>query len=679
MSDPDVRKQIEELRQQINYHNYLYHTLDSPIISDYEFDQLMNKLKELEAAHPELITPDSPTQRTGGPPLEKFRKVQHPVPVLSLANGFGRQDILDWYERILKIDPAVAHADYVLEPKLDGLTVVLHYENGLFVLGATRGDGFVGEDVTENLKTIPSVPLRIPIKGDIIPPERLVVRGEAIIFKKDFERLNAELAQRGEKTYLNPRNTAAGSLRQLDPKITAQRPLKIYLYQILISSDTPPATQRETLEYLEALGFPVNPLRWYAKTIEEAISICEQQATARHDWPYDADGVVIKINDLALAQRLGYVGKDPRGAIAFKYPGTEVETTLLDIQVNVGRTGVLTPLAILKPVNIGGVIVKQATLHNFDFIREKDIRIGDQVLVKRAGEVIPYVLGPLPEKRTGDEKPFQIPTHCPSCGSEIQKEPGEVAYYCVNSSCPAQLARNIENFASRSAMDINGLGPQIIAQLIDAGLIRSAADLYTLTKEDLLKLEKFGEKKAENLLQAIQASKQQPLERLIIGLGIHGVGEVAARKLASTFHSLDKLSQADVSQLEQLEGIGPNIAQSIVGWFQQSHNRELLEKLKQNGVWPVEAEEAEQAEHKPLAGLTFVITGTLPTLTREEATRLIEENGGKVTNSVSRKTSYLILGAEPGSKYIKAVELGVPILDENQLKKLLEAKQAGDK
>ena len=677
MSDPDVRKQIEELRQQINYHNYLYHTLDSPIISDYEFDQLMNKLKELEAAHPELITPDSPTQRTGGAPLDKFRKVQHPVPVLSLANGFGRQDILDWYERILKIDPAVANADYVLEPKLDGLTVVLHYENGLFTLGATRGDGLIGEDVTENLRTIPSVPLRIPIKGDIVPPERLVVRGEAIIFKKDFERLNAELAQRGEKTYLNPRNTAAGSLRQLDPKITAQRPLKIYLYQILISSDTPPATQRETLEYLEALGFPVNPLRWYAKTIEEAINICEQQATARHEWPYDADGIVIKINNLALAQRLGYVGKDPRGAIAFKYPGTEVETTLLDIQVNVGRTGVLTPLAILKPVNIGGVIVKQATLHNFDFIREKDIRIGDQVLVKRAGEVIPYILGPLPEKRTGNEKPFQMPTSCPSCGSKIQKEPGEVAYYCVNSSCPAQLARNIENFASRGAMDINGLGPQIIAQLIDAGLIHSAADLYTLKKEDLLKLEKFGEKKAENLLQAIQASKQQPLERLIIGLGIHGVGEVAARKLASTFHSLDNLSQADVSQLEQLDGIGPNIAQSIVGWFQQPQNRELLEKLKQNGVWPVEAEESEQLKSKPLAGLTFVITGTLPTLTREEATRLIEENGGKVTDSVSRKTSYLVLGAEPGSKYIKAIELGVPILDENQLKELINKQGAG--
>jgi DNA ligase (NAD+) len=677
MSDPDVRKQIEELRQQINYHNYLYHTLDSPIISDYEFDQLMNKLKELEAAHPELITPDSPTQRTGGAPLDKFRKVQHPVPVLSLANGFGRQDILDWYERILKIDPAVANADYVLEPKLDGLTVVLHYENGLFVLGATRGDGFVGEDITENLKTIPSIPLRVPIRGDIKPPEQLVVRGEAIIFKKDFERLNAELAQRGEKTYLNPRNTAAGSLRQLDPKITTQRPLKIYLYQILISSDTPPATQRETLEYLESLGFPVNPLRWYAKTIEEAINICEQQATARHNWPYDADGVVIKINDLALAQRLGYVGKDPRGAIAFKYPGTEVETTLLDIQVNVGRTGVLTPLAILKPVNIGGVIVKQATLHNFDFIREKDIRIGDQVLVKRAGEVIPYILGPLPEKRTGNEKPFQMPTSCPSCGSKIQKEPGEVAYYCVNSSCPAQLARNIENFASRGAMDINGLGPQIIAQLIDAGLIHSAADLYTLKKEDLLKLEKFGEKKAENLLQAIQASKQQSLERLIIGLGIHGVGEVAARKLASTFHSLDNLSQADVSQLEQLDGIGPNIAQSIVWWFQQPHNRELLEKLKQNGVWPVEAEESEQLKRKPLAGLTFVITGTLPTLTREEATRLIEENGGKVTDSVSRKTSYLVLGAEPGSKYIKAVELGVPILDENQLKELVKKQGAG--
>lgn len=676
MSEQDVRKQIEELRQQINYHNYLYHTLDSPIISDFEFDQLMTKLKQLEATHPELITPDSPTQRTGGQPLEKFRKVQHPVPVLSLANGFGRQDVLDWYDRILKIDPTVARADYVLEPKLDGLTVVLHYEKGLFVLGATRGDGLVGEDVTENLKTIPSIPLRIPIKGDLTPPERLVVRGEAIIFKKDFERLNAELEQRGEKTYLNPRNTAAGSLRQLDPSITAKRPLKVYLYQILISSDTPPTTQRATLEYMESLGFPVNPLRWYAKTIEEAITICEQQATARHEWPYEADGVVIKINDLNLAQRLGFVGKDPRGAIAFKYPGTEVETTLLDIQVNVGRTGVLTPLAILKPVSIGGVIVKQATLHNFDFIRDKDIRIGDQVLVKRAGEVIPYILGPLPEKRTGKEKPYQVPTKCPSCGSKIEKMPDEVAYYCVNSSCPAQLARNIENFASRTAMDINGLGSQIIAQLIDAGLIHSAADLYTLKKEQLLKLEKFGDKKADNLLQAIEASKQQPLERLIIGLGIHGVGEVAARKLARTFHSLDKLSQADTSQLEMLEGIGPNIAQSIVGWFQQPHNRELLEKLKQNGVWPVEEEIAENVANKPLTGLTFVITGTLPTLTREEATRLIEENGGKVTDSVSRKTSYLVLGAEPGSKYIKAVELGVPILDENQLKGLIEKRRA---
>ena len=671
MSDQDVQKQIEELRQQINYHNYRYHTLDAPIISDYEFDQLMNKLKELEAAHPELITPDSPTQRSGGQPLEKFRKVQHPMPVLSLANGFGRQDVLDWYDRILKINPAVAQADYVLEPKLDGLTVVLHYENGLFNLGATRGDGLVGEDVTENLKTIPSVPLRIPIRGDLKPPERLVVRGEAIIFKKDFERLNTEIEQRGEKAYLNPRNTAAGSLRQLDPSITAKRPLKVYLYQVLISSDTPPDTQRGTLEYLEALGFPVNPLRWYAKTIEEAITICEQQATARHEWPYDADGVVIKINDLKLAQSLGYVGKDPRGAIAFKYPGTEVETTLLDIQVNVGRTGVLTPLAILKPVSIGGVVVKQATLHNFDFIRDKDIRVGDQVLVKRAGEVIPYILGPLTEKRTGKEKPYQVPTTCPSCGSKIQKMPGEVAYYCVNSSCPAQLARNIENFASRGAMDINGLGAQIIAQLIDAGLIHSAADLYTLKKEDLLKLEKFGEKKAENLLEAIAASKQQSLDRLIIGLGIHGVGEVAARKLASTFKSLDALSQAEANQLETLEGIGPNIAQSIESWFKQPQNRALLEKLKHNGVWPMEEEAVESAKHKPLSGLTFVLTGTLPSLTREEATRLIEENGGKVTDSVSKKTSYLVLGAEPGSKYVKAVQLGVPILDEDQLKELI--------
>ncbi|HOG58230.1 MAG TPA: NAD-dependent DNA ligase LigA [Anaerolineaceae bacterium] len=671
MDEKEIRQQIETLREQLHYHNYLYHTLDAPVISDYDYDQLYKRLKELESAHPELITADSPTQRSGGQPLDKFRKVEHPSPIQSLANGFGRQDTLDWYERILRLDPAVARADYVLEPKLDGLTVVLTYENGSFVLGATRGDGLVGEDVTENLRTIPTLPLRIPVMGGGHAPARLVVRGEAIMFKDDFERLNAQLEQRGEKTYLNPRNTAAGSLRQLDPAVTAKRPLKIFLYQILESSEETPNTQSEILDYLMKLGFPVNPLRWHANNIEEAVQICEAQALSRHTWAYDADGIVIKINDQALSRRLGFSGKDPRGALAFKYPGQEVETTLLDIQVNVGRTGVLTPLAVLKPVSIGGVIVRQATLHNFDFIRDKDIRIGDQVLLKRAGEVIPYILGPLPEKRDGTEKTFEIPRECPSCGSPIQKVPEEVAYYCVNSSCPAQLVRNLENFASRGALDISGLGSQIVAQLVESGLVNSAADLYTLKRDALMKLDKFGEKKAENLLQAVESSKQQPLERLIIGLGIHGVGEVAARKLARQFLNLDALSRASLDELTSLEGIGPGIAASITGWFAQPHNQELLQKLRANGVWPQEHETKENAQSGALAGKTFVITGTLPTLSREQAERLILEHGGTISSSVSKKTDYLLLGENPGSKYAKALELGIPILDEDSLRQML--------
>ena len=671
MDEKEIRQQIETLREQLHYHNYLYHTLDAPVISDYDYDQLYKRLKELESAHPELITADSPTQRSGGQPLDKFRKVEHPSPIQSLANGFGRQDTLDWYERILRLDPAVASADYVLEPKLDGLTVVLTYENGSFVLGATRGDGLVGEDVTENLRTIPTLPLRIPVMGGGHAPARLVVRGEAIMFKDDFERLNAQLEQRGEKTYLNPRNTAAGSLRQLDPAVTAKRPLKIFLYQILESSEETPNTQSEILDYLMKLGFPVNPLRWHADNIEEAVQICEAQALSRHTWAYDADGIVIKINDQALSRRLGFSGKDPRGALAFKYPGQEVETTLLDIQVNVGRTGVLTPLAVLKPVSIGGVIVRQATLHNFDFIRDKDIRIGDQVLLKRAGEVIPYILGSLPEKRDGTEKTFEIPRECPSCGSPIQKVPEEVAYYCVNSSCPAQLVRNLENFASRGALDISGLGSQIVAQLVESGLVNSAADLYTLKRDALMKLDKFGEKKADNLLQAVERSKQQPLERLIIGLGIHGVGEVAARKLARQFHNLDALSRASLDELTSLEGIGPGIAASITGWFAQPHNQELLQKLRANGVWPQEHETKENAQSGALAGKTFVITGTLPTLSREQAERLILEHGGTISSSVSKKTDYLLLGENPGSKYAKALELGIPILDEDSLRQML--------
>ncbi|MGB4594698.1 MAG: NAD-dependent DNA ligase LigA [Anaerolineaceae bacterium] len=672
MSEKTLLEEYQSLRDQINFHNYLYNTLDQPEISDFEYDQLFNRLKDIEKAHPEWITPISPTQRSGSSPLDRFVKVQHPAPILSLANGFGSQEAYNWYQRILRLNPEVAKADYLLEPKLDGLTVVLHYENGLFTLGATRGDGLVGEDITENLKTLRSLPISIPVNKHAIAPDHLVVRGEVFIFKADFEKLNAELAAKGENLYLNPRNTAAGSLRQLDSTITATRPLRLYVYQILESSEAIPDTQAGILEYLEALGLPVNPQRWHAKSINEAIQICEAEGLNRHSWKYEADGIVIKVNDQTLFRELGFVGKDPRGALAYKYPGTEVETILKDIQVNVGRTGVLTPLAILEPVSIGGVIVKKATLHNFDFIAEKDIRIGDRVLVKRAGEVIPYILAALPEKRDGSQMPYTVPQTCPSCGSEVEKDPDQVAYYCINASCPAQLTRTIENFASRGAMDIDGLGSQIVAQLVENGLIRSAADLYSLSKEQLITLDKFGEKKAENLLKAIQETKNNPLFRLIIGLGIRGIGEVAARKLADRFTNLSILQMADFDTLQSIEGIGPNIARSVVDWFHQPQNQQLLNNLRASGVWPVEVSESKTASELKLNGLTFVITGTLPTMSREQATELIVANGGMVSGSVSKKTSFLLLGVDAGSKYTKAVELGVPILDEAGLRNLMD-------
>jgi len=672
MSDEELQQELTGLRQQINYHSYLYNTLDQPEISDFEYDQLFNRLKAIEAEHPELITPDSPTQKIGSQVSEKFTKVSHPAPILSLANGFGSQDALAWYDRILRLDPRVAKADFVLEPKLDGLTVVLHYDNGIFTLGATRGDGSVGEDITANLRTIPSLPLGIPVLPTGSPaPRHIVFRGEVFITKADFLALNAELEQRGDKIYLNPRNTAAGSLRQLDPAIAATRPLKLFLYQVLESSDPLPQTQSGILEYIASFGLPVNPLRWHASNITEVIQICEKEGLNRHKWAYDADGIVIKLNDLQLSNALGFVGKDPRGSLAYKYPGEEVETTLLDIQVNVGRTGVLTPLAILEPVSIGGVVVKQATLHNFDFIADKDLRIGDRVLVKRAGEVIPYIVAALKEKRNGSQKPYIPPTECPSCGSQVEQAPGEVAWYCLNAACPAQLTRNIENFVSRSAMDITGLGEQIVAQLVQSGLVRSLPDIYRLTKDQLLTLEKFGQKKAENLLAAIQASKSQSLQRLIIGLGIKGIGEVAARKLAQKYGDLDAISRAGFDELQQLEGVGPNLAESIYEWFQLESNRQVLEQLKALGLWPVEISSA-PAGNLPLTGLTFVVTGTLEGFSREGISEFILANGGKVSSSVSSKTSYLVLGTDPGSKYDKALQLGVPIISEQELRKLVE-------
>jgi len=671
MTDQNIVNQLEELRQKIHFHNYRYHTLDQPLITDYEYDQLLNELKHLETEYPELITPDSPTQRSGAKPLDKFRKVTHPAPILSLANGFGTPDIRNWIERISKLDERVRQADFVVEPKIDGLTVVLHYTNGIFSMGATRGDGELGEEISENLRTIPSLPLRIPVDGSFQAPEVLVVRGEVFINKSDFESLNQRLAEAGEKTYLNPRNTAAGSLRQLDAKITATRPLKILVYQIVSSSEDVPITQWETLDYLKKLGFPVSDICQYAPDIEAAILLCEKAADVRQSWPFDADGTVIKLNNLTLADSLGFVGKDPRGAIAYKYPTQEVTTKLIDISVNVGRTGVLTPQAILEPVMIGGVIVKQATLHNFDFIKEKDIRIGDRVLVKRAGEVIPYIIGPVMDARTGEEKPWQPPQVCPACGEAVENIPGEVAWYCVNSACPAQLLRNIEHFVSRGAMDIVGLGYRIVEQLIEAGLVKDVGDLYRLDKSELLQLEGFAEKKATNLLTAIEQSKAQPLERLITALGIHGIGEVAARDLAQTFSDLDALANASQEALQALPGFGPNISLAIVDWFARPSNQSLLIKLKSSGIWPVNEPTQSGDAKQALVGLTFVITGTLPTLSREQATELILEYGGKVSSSVSKNTSYLLLGAEPGSKYAKAHQLGVPILSEEALREMI--------
>lgn len=671
MGENNLHNRLLELRRQIGYHNYRYHVLDDPIISDYEFDKLMAELRSIEAEHPEWITPDSPTQRTGAPPAEKFNKVSHPAPILSLANAFSPDEVRAWYERIRKLDDRVEKATFVVEPKLDGLTVVLHYRNGSFIQGATRGDGEIGEDVTQNLRTIKALPLRIPIlDGSVKAPDYLVVRGEVFIYIKDFIELNRRLQEAGEKTYLNPRNTAAGSLRQLDPALTASRPLTLLTYDIVLLENKKPRTHVEIVEYLKSLGFPVVPIK-YCKTIEEAIAEGEARAKKRHELPYEADGVVIKINEVDLAEDLGVVGKDPRGAIAFKFPAQEVSTRLIDIGVNVGRTGVLTPYAILEPVEVGGVIVKQATLHNFDYIAEKDIRPGDRVLVKRAGDVIPYIIGPVVSVRSGEEKPYVPPSNCPACGEPVEHIEGEVAWYCVNAACPAQLIRNLEHFVSRGAMDITGLGIKIVEQLVEAGLVHDVADLYYLKKEDLLKLEGFADKKAENILSAIENSKGQSLARLITALGIRGVGEVGATNLANLYPDLDSLASATYEELQNIEGIGPNIAQAIVDWFSRPGNRLVLEKLKKAGVWPVRKGPIVIKESNTLEGLTFVITGTLPNFSREEAKELIESHGGKVTDTVSRKTSYLVLGENPGSKYQKALSLGIPVLDEDGLRKLI--------
>ncbi len=673
MADKETAERAAELRRELHFHNYRYHVLDSPVISDGEYDRMLHELKQIEDDHPELLAPDSPTLRVGGDVSDAFVRVAHPQPVLSLANAFDADEVRAWYQRLVRLDQRVSEVAFVVEPKLDGLTVVLHYQDGIFIRGATRGDGEFGEDISSNLRTVRSLPLRIPVEEDgVDPPERLVVRGEAIIYREDFEEMNRRIEAEGGRPYMNPRNTAAGSLRQLDPSLTAGRPIRLICYAVLDSSGEPFDSQWEVLETLKQLGFPVQEQSELCADIEATIAAVDRMADRRLDFPYEVDGMVIKIDDLALAESLGVVGKDPRAAIAFKLPAEEVSTQLLDIAVNVGRTGVITPYAKLDPVEVGGVTVRQATLHNFDFIREKDIRIGDRVLIKRAGDVIPYVIGPLENARTGAEKRFRIPKRCPDCGEPLQQLEGEVAVYCVNASCPAQLVRNLEHFASRGAMDIEGLGIKIAQQLVAEKLVEDVADVYSLKMEDLLQLEGFAQTKAENLLAAIEHSKGRSLSRLLNALGIRGVGSTVAVDFAHRFRSLDALMNAKAEELEGVEGIGPNIAASVREWFGQTRNQTVLEKLRGAGVWPVLTEERAEHGAGPLSGLRFVLTGTLPTMTRGEAKQRIEAAGGKVIGSVSARTSYVIAGQNPGSKLQEARSLGVDVLDEGGLLKLME-------
>ncbi len=679
---------IEELRKNIRYHNYRYYVLNSPVVSDAEYDRLMQELRELEAAHPLLVPPDSPTQRVGAEPLDKFEKVRHPRPMLSLSDAFEEEELWAWLERISKLLPEdVAQGDlqYVVEPKFDGLTVVLTYEDGRYVQGATRGNGIEGENVTANIKTIKGVPLRIPVSPDGPrpeaasltiegpPPARLVVRGEAYMPIDQFEEFNRRQVELGQKTFANPRNAAAGSVRQLDPRITASRPLSLFTYAVVDSEGVTVATQWDSLQYLERMGFPVNSDSRLLPDFEQVIDYCHEWMQKRDTLNYEVDGVVVKINSLAIQDHLGAVGNAPRGAVAYKFPGREATTKLLDIGINVGRTGTLTPFAILEPVEVGGVIVKQASLHNEEDIHRKDIRIGDTITVRRAGEVIPYVVGPIVDLRTGEETVFHMPDRCPACGEPAVKPEGEVAHYCVNAACPAQLVRRVEYFAFRGTMDIEGFGSRAAEQFVKEGLLKDVADFYYLRREDILSLEGFAEKSSDNLLAAIEASKSRPLRRLITALGIRFVGSTVAQLLTEHYASIDELMAATQEELEAIGGLGPHTAGSIVEWFGRERHRALIERLRRAGVRMQEARKrkedvVEEETPQPLAGLTFVITGALPSMSRAEAKSLIERHGGKVVGSVSGRTDYLLVGEAPGgAKYNKARELGVPMIGEAEL------------
>jgi len=681
MEEAKAKQRIEKLRTEIDHHNYRYYVLDSPEISDAEYDELMRELQELEAEFPQFLTPDSPTQRVGAAPVEAFGVVEHPLPLLSLSNAFSKEELDAWYKRISKMLEG-QQCDFTCEHKIDGLAVALTYVDGRLTTGATRGDGLRGEEITQNLKTVRSIPLSV--NGDF--PPRFEVRGEVFLPKKGFEKLNRERAEEGLPLFANPRNAAAGSVRQLDPRNTTKRPLDIYIYMLGYAEDkaTPP-THWETMEYLKSLGFKINPNNQLLKSIEEVEAYYAKWVERREGLPYEADGIVVKINQIALQERLGDIGREPRWAVAYKFPAVQGNTILKSIEISVGRTGTLNPYAVLEPVAVGGVTIKQAALHNEDDIRRKDIRVGDTVIIQRAGEVIPQVVGPVASKRTGKEKEFRLldklpkdtkgHSLCPACGKEsIVKPEGEVMYYCTNASCPAQAQQRIEHFSSRGAMDIEGIGEAQSVILYDKGLVKNAADLYKLKdkRTKLLELENTGEKSVENLLNAIENSKNRPLARLIFALGIRHIGGETAEILARHFGSIDRLSKTSKGELMAIEAIGPKIADSILAFFRQEENQQIIRGLKEAGV---KMAEVAKTEALPLDGQEFVITGRLESFSRQEAEEKIKALGGTAKDNVTKKTAYLVVGADPGgTKLTKAQELGTPQIDEKKLLAILKGK-----
>jgi DNA ligase (NAD+) len=664
----DVAARVAALREQIEYHDERYYVQDSPEISDAEYDELVRELRELESLHPELASPDSPTQRPGGRPASTFAPVAHLVPMLSLENAFDRDELFAWAKRIERLvpDPVV----YVAEPKLDGLAVSLQYENGRFTVGATRGDGLTGEDVTENLRTIEAIPDRLD--GPDVPA-LLEVRGEVFMPLASFEELNRRQGEAGERLFVNARNAAAGSLRQKDPSITASRDLTIFCYEIGAREGGPKLrTHREALEFLARLGFPVNPNIASFDEIGAVFEFCQGMEQKRHSLGYDIDGVVVKVDDLGQRAEMGATSRAPRWAVAYKFPPEEKTTLLRDIMVSIGRTGRATPFAVLEPVFVGGANVSLATLHNEDDVARKDVRPGDTVIVRRAGDVIPEVVGPVLAKRPKGLRRWKFPSKCPECGAPLVRLEGEANHYCVNVDCPMQRVQRIVHWASRGAMDIEGLGEERVRQFVDAGLLEDAADLYDLTVEKLVPLERIGERSAQLLVDAIEASKRRPLWRLLVGLGINHVGPTAAQALARALGDLTAIETADEGTLTAVDGVGPTIAQSIRRFFSVDRNRRLVDRLRAAGLNTRGPERAAAPElPQTLAGLTFVLTGTLPDRSREEAAAEIEARGGKVTSSVSKKTSYVVAGASPGSKLTKAEQLGVTVLDPDAFERLL--------